>query len=76
MPTPSQVQRQQPRGLYDLHDAFLERSTERTVALLARESIDIDRVNPEGCTPLIMLAALGGYIRVARILLNGGANVS
>ena len=75
MPTPSQVQRQQPRGLYDLHDAVLERSTERTVALLARESIDIDRVNPEGCTAL-MLAALGGYIRVARILLNEGANVS
>lgn len=60
---------------YMLHEAAANGSTERTVALLSRRSIDIDQRSPKGMTPL-MTAAEKGFSRVARILLNRGANVA
>lgn len=61
-----------PRGpTNELHDAAEDGSTERTVALLSDGSIDIDKGNPEGFTPL-MLCWSNGYVRVARILLREG----
>lgn len=45
------------------------------MALLSAGSFNIDQGNPRGVTPL-MYAAQEGHSRVARILLDRGANVS
>ena len=58
-----------------LHAAAQRGSVERTLALLAKGSFDIDQGSPSGQTPL-MFAAFSGYSRVVRILLNNHANVS
>ena len=72
---PSQ-QRRWPRGpLNELHNAVKDGSIERTLPILSGGSIDIDQGSPDGTTPL-MLAALHGHSRIARILLNKGSNVS
>lgn len=76
MPDVPSKQRQWPRGPWNvLHNAAQEGSTERTVALLAKGSIDINGGTPEGFTPL-MIASFKGYSRIARILLNRGADTS
>ena len=60
----------------ELHRAAEAGSTERTVELLSTGSINVDRQSvPGGMTPL-MVAANKGYLRLARILLNNGANMS
>ena len=69
-------QRQWPRGpLNALHQAARDGSIERTVALLSSGSIDVDRGNPQGDTPL-MFAAMNDFLPIARLLLNKRANVS
>ena len=70
---PPMRQRRGPRN--ELHRAARGGFTERTVALLSSGSIDIDQGDPGGYTPL-MLASFDGHLRVARILLNKGANTS
>ncbi len=76
--TPVSPQQQQwPRGPgNELHEASLEGSTERLVALLSDGSIDVDqRDRTTGYTPL-MIASFNDCTRAARILLNKGANLS
>eukprot|EP00903_Cladosiphon_okamuranus_P014686 g13612.t1 len=58
-----------------MHEAAYDGSTKRAVALLSRGSINIDRFNPQGFTPL-MYAAQEGRSRVVRIQLSSGADVS
>ena len=68
------AQRQWRRGPSNaLHKAATLGSHELTATILRRQPIDIDRGNPDGVTPL-MIAAQGGYPRVAKILLEKGAN--
>ena len=66
-------------SLSDLHHAAKNGSIGLIIALLSRESTDIDQGVPagrrQGWTPL-MFAASAGHARVVRILLNKGANVS
>ena len=57
-----------------LHQAALDGSTRRTIALLSRSLIDINQ-RSEGWTPL-MISAGEGHSGVVRILLDKGANVS
>ena len=67
---------QWPRGsLGELHAAAYADSIERLVALLSDGSIDIDQQGgPYGYTTLMVASGLG-HSRVARILLNKGADV-
>lgn len=58
-----------------LHNAALDGSIERTAALLATGSIDIDHCDVLGWTPL-MAAAYGGHSRIVTVLLSKGASVS
>lgn len=70
---PAQQQRW-PRGPWnELHEAALDGSKKRTIALLSQRLINIDQGDPNGRTPL-MLAAQEGVSSVARVLLNRGAN--
>ena len=55
--------------------ASVDGCIERAVVLLSDGLIDIDQVDPKGCTPL-MLASYHGHSHVVRILLNKRANVS
>ena len=59
--------------LNELHKASVLGSTERVVALLLDESMDINQGNPMGWTPLMFASC---HSHVARILLNKGAEVS
>lgn len=59
----------------ELHRAALHGSLAHTIALLSTESINIDQCDPEDMTPL-MYAAQEGFSRVARVLLERGANPS
>lgn len=55
---------------------YRDGSLERTVAALSRGDGDIDqRYSNHYFTPL-MHAASSGYLRIARILLNNGANLA
>lgn len=58
-----------------LYDAASDGSIERTLALLATGSIDVDQSDSIGWTPL-MGAANGGYAHVVRVLLSAGASMS
>lgn len=65
-----------PSTLSKLHHAAASGSVERMLDLLSRGSIDIDAgCDDHGWTPL-MFAADTGYLRVIRILLKWGADVS
>ena len=66
-----------PRGISknELHAAAKHGSIERTMALLATGSIDIDHVDSEGNTAL-KLAAESGHSKIVRTLLDKGASVS
>lgn len=77
MITPGQRQRRQwPRGpMNDLHTAAHLGSVGGTKAVLSRGLINFDQGSPEGWTPL-MIAARGGHSRVAKVLLDSGADVS
>ena len=55
--------------------ASVDGCIERAVVLLSDGLIDIDQVDPKGCTPL-MLASYHGHSHVVRVLLNKRANVS
>lgn len=59
----------------ELHLAVLAGSIERTLAVLATGSVDIDQGDAEGATPL-MMAAVKGNTHIVEILLRKGANVS
>lgn len=59
----------------ELHKAASGGSIKRAVALLSRESIDLDTGDPEGFTPL-MLATDKGHAQIVRILLNRGAGLA
>ncbi|CAN0560934.1 unnamed protein product, partial [Ectocarpus sp. 12 AP-2014] len=56
-----------------LHGAVVEGSIERTLAVLATGSVDIDQGNAEGLTPL-MMASMMGYSHIVKTLLEKGAN--
>lgn len=58
-----------------LLEAVLGGSCGRTKALLSDGSADVDHLDPDGFTPL-MVAAERGHAGVAQILLDGGADVS
>ncbi|CAN0138924.1 unnamed protein product, partial [Ectocarpus sp. 12 AP-2014] len=65
-----------PRGpTNQLHKAAYHGSADRVDALLSTGSLDINQGNPKGWTPL-MLATEKGHSRVAKSLLEKGANVS
>ncbi|CAN0102047.1 unnamed protein product, partial [Ectocarpus sp. 12 AP-2014] len=65
-----------PRGpTNQLHKAAYHGSADRVDALLSAGSVDINQGNPKGWTPL-MLATEKGHSRVAKSLLERGANVS
>ncbi|CAM9653113.1 unnamed protein product [Ectocarpus sp. 8 AP-2014] len=65
-----------PRGPSNqLHKAAYHGSADRVDALLSTGSVDINQGNPKGWTPL-MLATEKGHSRVAKSLLEKGANVS
>lgn len=69
-------QTRSPRGpLNELHHSAMRGSTERTIALLSKGSINIDQGDPRGVTPL-MVAAERNHSRVVRVLLGKGANAS
>lgn len=53
----------------------MKASVERTMALLVKGSIDINQGDPQGYTPL-MCAAVNGFSRIVRLLLDKGANVA
>ncbi|CAM9237349.1 unnamed protein product [Ectocarpus sp. 12 AP-2014] len=59
----------------ELHLAVLAGSIERTLAVLATGSVDIDQGDAAGATPL-MMAAVKGNAHIVEILLRKGANVS
>lgn len=70
------AQHQWPRGPSNaLHKAACLGSHALTETVLRNSSLDIDKGDRQGITPL-MMAAQGGYSRVAEILLEKGANVS
>ncbi len=72
-PMLSTRQRRHPRGpLNDLHQAVRDGSVRRTIELLWRGSLDIDKRDEQGKTPL-MIAAEAGRSSIVRILLNKGA---
>ncbi len=58
-----------------MHKAAMMGSHELTETMLRKGTLDMDKGDPQGVTPL-MIAAQRGYSRVARILLEKGANVS
>ncbi len=58
----------------DLHRAAEDGSVSRTEVALLEESIDINRGNPRGLTPL-MLAAHRGFPQVTKMFLDAGADV-
>ncbi|CAM9577081.1 unnamed protein product, partial [Ectocarpus fasciculatus] len=64
-----------PLEINELHHAVLAGSIERTLAVLATGSVDIDQGDAGGVTPLIM-AAIRGHSHVMQTLLKMGANVS
>lgn len=64
-----------PGPANELHDAAYDGSTEQTLALLSRGSIDINEGDPAGWTPL-MYGASRGFSRIVEILLNVGADTS
>ncbi|CAM9322541.1 unnamed protein product [Ectocarpus sp. 4 AP-2014] len=64
-----------PHELNQLHRAVLVGSAERTQAVLAGGTVDINRRNSHGATPL-MMAVHNGHSRIAKILIEKGANVS
>ena len=65
-----------PRGpRNELHVAAEDGSTERTAALLSDGSIDINQGDLTGFTARILCCSRG-YVRVARILLREGTNMS
>ncbi|CAM9752314.1 unnamed protein product [Ectocarpus fasciculatus] len=77
----SQRQQQQhprrPRGpLNDLHKAVERGDTERTVALLSSKKFNVDEIGGStGVTPL-MIAIIKGNLRIVKILLDKGCNLS
>lgn len=54
---------------------MLAGSIERTLAVLAGGTVDIDQRDPAGITPL-MMAACKGYSHIVKVLLETEANVS
>lgn len=64
-----------PHGEPELHEAAIEGSVERTLALLSRGADINQGGNCNGATPL-MFAVCHGQSRVARVLLKRGANTS
>lgn len=70
---PMRLSRQQWQD--ELHSAAYHGVTEAIVVVLSQGLISIDKGDPAGRTAL-MHAAQEGHSRVARILLNRGANVS
>lgn len=58
-----------------MHKAAMMGSHELIETLLRKGTLDVDKGDPTGVTPL-MIAAQKGYSRVARILLENGAKVS
>ncbi|CAM9886787.1 unnamed protein product [Scytosiphon promiscuus] len=68
--------RQWPRGpINELQNAAGDGLLERTEALLASGSVDVDMGDPQGWTPLIRAAA-NGHSHVVRALLAKGAEAS
>ena len=71
-----QQQQQQPQGpWYDLHQAAIDGSVQRVIALLARGSLDVNQGTRDGKTALMCAAGLG-HSSIVRILLNKGADAS
>lgn len=62
--------------LNPLHLAVLDGYIERTVAVLAGGSVDVDQGDPKYRVTPLMMAAHTGYLRIGRALIDNGANVS
>lgn len=65
-----------PSTLSKLYEAAADGSVERTIAVLSSGSIDIDGGYDDVGRNTLMVAAEEGHMRVVRVLLRHGANVS